>query len=145
MMADLPLEFVDVAGSAKAQCAAEWLKLTVTIAGRHLSVTFLRKALAFEIQCKALGGHSAAVKQLMRCQISNSARNDGAAASKPNVALTPGTQLVREWNGRIYRVLVTDDGFEMDGQTHRSLSAIAKRITGAGWSGPRFFGLNKAK
>ncbi len=145
MMADLPLEFVDIAGSAKAKCAAEWLKLTGTDAGRHLSVTFLRKALAFETQCKALGSHSATVKRQLRCQTSNSARNDGAAASKPNVALTPGTQLVREWNGRIYRVLVKDDGFEMDGQTHRSLSAIAKRITGAGWSGPRFFGLNKAK
>ena len=138
-------ELTDVAMWDKAQCAAEWLKLTGTVAGRHLSVTFLRKALVFENQCKALGGHGAAVKQLMRNQANNTASRSGTVAFKTNVTLTPGTQLVREWNGRIYRVLVTDDGFEMDGQTYRSLSAIAKRITGAGWSGPRFFALNKSK
>ena len=136
-------ELADIAMWDRAQCAAEWLKLTGTVAGRHLSVTFLRKALAFEVQCKALGGHGAAVKQQLRSQATSSIRNDAATTANP--MLTPGTQLVREWNGRIYRVLVTDDGFEMDGLPYRSLNAIAKRITGAGWSGPRFFGLNKAK
>lgn len=52
-----------------------------------------------------------------------------------------GTRLVREWNGRTHVVEVTQDGFVMDGKNYRSLSAIAKRITGAHWSGPRFFGL----
>lgn len=51
----------------------------------------------------------------------------------------PGTRFMREWNGRIHVVDVTDDGFLFDGKTFRSLSAIAKRITGAHWSGPRFF------
>lgn len=127
----------------KAECADAWLKLTGTIAGRHLSPTFLRRALAFETQCKALGGHGAAVKQQLRGMMKNNLERGTAAPSKPT--LTPGSQLVREWNGRIYRVHVTDNGFEMDGQHYRSLSAIAKRITGAGWSGPRFFGLGKAK
>lgn len=131
----------EIATWGMAQCTAEWQKLTGTCAGRHLSVTFLRKALAFEAQCKEMGGHSAAVKQLLRSQIAFIGKNSAAATAKP--LLTPGTQLVREWNGRIYRVRVTDDGFEMDGQLYRSLSAIAKRITGAGWSGPRFFGLSK--
>ena len=53
----------------------------------------------------------------------------------------PGTRLVREWNGRTHIVDVSEDGFVFDGKTYRSLSAIAKRITGAHWSGPRFFGL----
>lgn len=57
--------------------------------------------------------------------------------------LSTGTQLVREWNGRPYRVEVTEAGFELDGKCYSSLSAIAKKITGAHWSGPRFFGLNK--
>ena len=56
-------------------------------------------------------------------------------------ALRPGTRLVREWNGRTHVVDVSEDGFVFDGKTYRSLSAIAKRITGAHWSGPRFFGL----
>ena len=62
-----------------------------------------------------------------------------APASAP--LLRPGVQLMREWNGRTYRVEVTEDGFAMDGRTYASLTAIARRITGAHWSGPRFFGL----
>ena len=58
-----------------------------------------------------------------------------------NVALKPGTHLVREWNGRTYQIEVTRDGYRMDGRTWASLSAIAKHITGTSWSGPRFFGL----
>ncbi|MEY1556659.1 DUF2924 domain-containing protein [Yoonia sp. R2331] len=127
----------------KARCAAEWLKLTGAAPGRHLSATFLRKAIAFEWQCSVMGGQSAGVKRQLRRQIAGGARNGAASAARP--ILTPGTQLVREWNGRIYRVDVTFDGFEMEGQPYQSLSAIAKRITGAGWSGPRFFGLNKAQ
>ncbi len=133
----------EIAKWGKAECADGWLKLTGTVAGRHLSPTFLRRALAFETQCKSLGGHRAAVKQQLRGMRINNLERGTTAPSKPT--LTTGMQLVREWNGRIYRVLVTDDGFEMDDQSYRSLSAIAKRITGAGWSGPRFFGLNKSR
>jgi len=59
----------------------------------------------------------------------------------PAPILRSGTRLVREWNGRTHVVDVGEDGFVFDGKTYRSLSAIAKRITGAHWSGPRFFGL----
>jgi hypothetical protein len=48
---------------------------------------------------------------------------------------------MREWNGRTYQVEATKEGYVLDGTTYRSLSAIAKKITGAHWSGPRFFGL----
>lgn len=56
--------------------------------------------------------------------------------------LKPGVTLVREWNGRTYQVLVQEHGFQMDGKDYSSLTSIAKKITGAKWSGPRFFGLN---
>lgn len=52
-----------------------------------------------------------------------------------------GSRLMREWNGRMHVVDVVADGYRLDGKTYRSLSAVAKRITGAHWSGPRFFGL----
>ncbi len=55
--------------------------------------------------------------------------------------LPPGTRLMREWNGRTYAVDVVTDGFVFDGKTYRSLTAIAKLLTGVQWSGPRFFGL----
>jgi hypothetical protein len=57
-------------------------------------------------------------------------------------ALKPGGRLIREWNGVTHVVDVTETGFLWKGETWRSLSSIAREITGAHWSGPRFFGLN---
>ena len=60
-----------------------------------------------------------------------------------SIVLKTGTTLVREWCGHAHTVLVREDGFEYEGQHYRSLTVIAERITGAHWSGPRFFGLIK--
>lgn len=103
----------------------------------YLSVPFMRKAILYEEQCKALGGLPAATRRALR-QIA--AGEDVSAV--PPAKLSTGAHLVREWNGRTYQVHVTEDGFELDGKQYASLSAIAKHITGATWSGPRFFGLN---
>ena len=70
-------------------------------------------------------------------------REKRGASFDPPSMLKTGTTLVRQWHGHTYAVLVRDDGFEYEGQPYRSLSVIAKRITGAHWSGPRFFGLTK--
>ena len=67
----------------------------------------------------------------------------GAAKPTPSVSLRPGTRLVREWRGVTYTVLVHADGFEWHGRRYRSLTIVAREITGADWSGPRFFGLRK--
>ena len=64
-------------------------------------------------------------------------------AVDPGLVLKIGTTLVRQWRGHTHTVLVHKDGFEHEGQRYRSLSLIAERITGAHWSGPRFFGLTK--
>jgi hypothetical protein len=67
-----------------------------------------------------------------------------ASAGRPDTYRSipsPGARLIREWNGRRYVVEVIEGGFMMDGKHYRSLTAIAFRITGAKWSGPRFFGL----
>ena len=69
---------------------------------------------------------------------------DGAGKTKqrkPRLALLPGTRLIREWQGRRHVVDIVPEGYVFDGKTHRSLSAVAKKITGTQWSGPRFFGL----
>ncbi len=63
--------------------------------------------------------------------------------SRKTVTLTPGTRLIREWNGRTIAVEVRDDGFVWEDRTYRSLSEIAVLVTGAHWSGPRFFGLTR--
>lgn len=102
----------------------------------YLSVPFMQKALCYEAQCKENGRLPAATRRALK-QIAKG----GPDATAPTASLKAGAQLVREWNGRTYQVAVIEGGFEMDGRTWSSLSAIAKHITGATWSGPRFFGV----
>lgn len=64
-----------------------------------------------------------------------------SASAPPTPLLRSGTILVREWHGTTHHVTVVDDGFVWNGQTHRSLSGIARAITGTKWNGPRFFGM----
>ena len=68
----------------------------------------------------------------------------GRDAKKPKQKLTAGTRLIREWNGKDHIVDVVDGGFLFDGETYSSLSKIARAITGAYWSGPRFFGVSRS-
>ena len=116
-----------------------WQAIFGSPAPAYLSVVFLQKAIAHERQCKAKGGLSAASVRALR-QI---AQGRDIAKAIP-LRLSPGSQLVRDWNGRRYQVDVTEEGFRMDGRNWASLSAIAKHITGTAWSGPRFFGLTRA-
>lgn len=93
-----------------------------------------RRFLAFELQARTEGGLPATLR----------ARLDRIAAGeerKASPTLQPGARLLREWNGTTHVVDVLPEGFLWNGAPHRSLSAIARAITGARWSGPRFFGL----
>ena len=102
----------------------------------YLSVGFMRKALTYERQCRAQGGLPASIRR----KLAAIAKGEDRGAT-PGSAIGAGAHLVREWNGRTYRVEVLADGYRMDGRTYRSLSAVARRVTGTAWSGPRFFGL----
>ncbi|MEP4034065.1 DUF2924 domain-containing protein [Roseibium polysiphoniae] len=104
---------------------------------KNLSTVFLARALAFEDQCQ----QTSALKQLLKRVQKELQGSLKTASTGPGLAA--GSHLVREWNGRTYQVEVLDNGFVMDGRTYRSLSAIASKITGTNWSGPRFFGLVK--
>ena len=70
---------------------------------------------------------------------------DGNEAPAPSISLKHGTRLIREWRGVTHSVIVQRGGFEWRGQTYASLTLIAQEITGAHWSGPRFFGLTKRR
>jgi len=103
----------------------------------------LRRSIAHRIQEKAYGGLSASTRRLLDQLVR-------AATAKPNGRLElprrikPGSELVRTWKGKSYRVMVMADGFAHDGKTFASLSEIASEITGTNWNGPRFFGLRSA-
>jgi hypothetical protein len=74
-------------------------------------------------------------------RIAQQFKQTGEATIRARPELRPGTRLIREWQGRTYDVLVLDDGFSWQGMRYRSLSALARKITGTAWSGPLFFGL----
>ena len=99
----------------------------------------LRLGVAYSLQEKKQGGLTRESKRLLRQAIAV-ARQHNVAATPPR-RLAPGTRLVRDWHGIGHTVLVLDEGFEYDGRTWRSLTAIAKAITGTHRNGPRFFGL----
>jgi len=105
---------------------------------KGISRRLLERAAAHEMQVAAFGGLKPKIRRklLSRTTPSDSARSTGSCR---NLAL--GTRLIREWNGRSHTVDVVEDGFEWNGELYRSLSAVAQAITGARWSGPRFFRL----
>jgi Protein of unknown function (DUF2924) len=118
----------------------EWRALYKAEASPHLSRELLVRAVAYRMQEIALGGLGRGCQRQL-LQIAQQFKEIGAATTPRRPELKPGTRLVREWQGRTYDVLVLDDGFCWQGTHHRSLSAIARKITGTAWSGPLFFGL----
>jgi len=99
------------------------------------------RALAHQLQERTEGGASPALRR--RLQVLAGEFEKGGASFDPGIMPKTGTMLVRQWRGHTHTVLVREDGFEYEGQRYRSLTVIAERITGAHWSGPRFFGLTK--
>jgi len=98
------------------------------------------RALANELQERADGGLRAALRRHLQTM----ARElEKATSFAPAIMPKTGTILVRQWRGHTHTVLVGENGFEYEGQHYRSLTVIAEGITGAHWSGPRFFGLTR--
>jgi len=97
-------------------------------------------AVAYGMQELALGGLRAAPQRQLR-QFAQQLKANAEVRIRPGPELKPGTRLLREWRGRTYEVLVLEAGFLCQGTCYRSLSALARKITGTAWSGPLFFGL----
>ena len=110
---------------------------------RAFGPDLLRRSIAHRIQERAFGGLSREHQRLLDQLVK-------AARTKPNGRIElprrikPGSELVRTWNRRTYRVVVLEKGFAWEGRTFSSLSEIALAITGTKWNGPRFFGLRSS-
>lgn len=116
--------------------AERWVAAFGCPAPRSCQAPLLRNALAWQIQMQALRS-SVGSREVDRA--AQGLRR--AACASAATALSPGTRLLREWQGRTHHVTVLTSGFEYDGRSFRSLTAIARAITGTAWSGPLFFGL----
>jgi hypothetical protein len=127
-MARIDDELAALVALPDADLGREWRKVYRSEAPR-LPAGLLRRGIAYRLQERAYGKLSPQVARVL------------ASPGKATPEVTPGTRLVREWNGRTIDVIATEDGMIWEGRTYRSLSAIAREVTGTAWSGPRFFGI----
>ena len=119
---------------------AEWRRLFRKPPPHRLSRDLLIRGIAYKIQEAVHGGPSKPTLRRLKI-LSDQSASSAFGKLERQSAFKPGTKLLREWNGTTHEVHVLADGFEWRGQIYASLSGIAEAITGAHWSGPRFFGL----
>ena len=131
------LQFLDVA-----QLKARWRSLYGTEAPSRFSRDLLMRTVACHMQERALGGLKLTTRRTLR-RVAAAAYAENPLKMEPRRKLEAGSVLIREWGGVKYQVRVLDSGFSFRGQRYRSLSAVARLITGSHWSGPLFFGLKK--
>ena len=105
-----------------------------------IGLDLLKRVIGYRLQERVHGGLAPVVARDLD-RMAKRLVKDGTCGSSR--ALKPGTRLVREWHGRTHHILVLDQGFQFEDRVYRSLTQIAHAITGAKWSGPRFFGLNQ--
>jgi DUF2924 family protein len=116
-----------------------WRTLYGTEPPPRISEDLLRRAIAYRLQERALRGLKPSTRRLLQ-RIAEDARSRPSSAA-PTRKLSAGAVLIREWRGTSHQVTVLEDGVLFRGKRHRSLSEVARKITGNRWSGPLFFGL----
>ena len=124
---------IHLASLDKTALMEQWQQVFAQPAPRYAQATLLRSALAWQLQCQQSGSTDktaqATIRQLRRILL----------VPKAKVYLTPGMRLVREWQENPHHVTVLEKGFDYQGRTYSSLTAITRLITGTPWSGPLFF------
>jgi hypothetical protein len=122
------------------QLRAQWKLLHETEAPPHLSRDLLRRAVAYRMQENVLGGLKPVTRRLLR-RVAEDARVRKPTKVVPTRKVGPNAILIREWGGTRHEVMVVENGAMFRGKRYRSLSQVARVITGSHWSGPLFFGL----
>ncbi len=137
---DITSELTRLEGVVILELRQEWRRLYQTPPPMRLSRDILLRGIVYKLQERVLGGLSKSTLRKLQ-----SADPDGLTMlegrRRPRVSFKPGTRLVREWHDVTHTVIILADGVEWRGQRYRSLSVVAREITDARWSGPRFFGL----
>jgi hypothetical protein len=114
----------------------------------HLERWLLMRVLAYRLQAGACGGLDKSIQRMLASKKKNGANapfDQRAPQTRDGVGLKAGAMLVREWKGQLERVMILEEGFAWNGQTFKSLSQIARAMTGTNWNGHRFFGLRQGK
>ena len=139
---EIPAEVARLDSLALDQLREEWRRLYQTPPPKRLSRDILLRGITYKLQEKAFGGLPKSL--LRKLQSADPGEAPPVPTRRARLSFKPGTRLVREWHGVTHTVVILADGVEWRGQRYRSLSVVAREITGAHWSGPRFFGLTAA-
>ena len=140
---DLEATIRELADLPRPDLTERWRQLYRAAPPKGISRPLLIRAVAYGMQVKRTGGLKPAVRrQLRKLADGGSTR---AAENLNSARIAPGMRLIREWNGSSHVVEAVDGGFVWNGKRYGSLSAVARAITGARWSGPRFFGLESGQ
>ena len=140
---DIPAELTRLDSLALNQLREEWRRLYQTPPPKRLSRDILLRGITYKLQEAAFGGLPKSL--LRKLQSSDPGDSLPVPTRRPRLSFKPGTRLVREWHGVTHTVVILADGVEWRGQRYRSLSVVAREVTGAHWSGPRFFGLTAGR
>jgi hypothetical protein len=124
---------------SRAQLLRRWCELYGKPATRGMRRELMVPFLAYKLQERAYGGLKSKVRAELRRLMKPLGKNSGRDAAH----LKTGTRLLRQWREEMHEVVATSGGYQYRGVCYKSLSRIARQITGTRWSGPVFFGLNK--
>jgi hypothetical protein len=138
---DIGAELSRLEGLTNFELRSEWRRLHSRQPPYSLSRDLLLRGITYKIQERAFGGIPKSV--LRKLSDAASEAPWGVTRKAAPALVKSGTRLVREWNGQTHTVLVHGNGVEWRGKHYKSLSVVAREITGAHWSGPRFFGLDR--
>ena len=139
-MSRLEKDLAALATMPPAQMAERWAAVEEGSVPQ-VPANLLRRLLAQRLQEKRYGKLPLLVaRELERVAAPGSVPS---SLARPPIVLSIGTRLIRQWNGRTITVEVVEGGFAWEERIYRSLSEIAREVTGAHWSGPRFFGLKR--
>ncbi len=145
--ADLCRLVSDLQSLDRRQLLLQWRNHLGGTPPSHLPTWMLMRVLAYRLQAAVLGDLESGLLRRLRgaedreSEAQTSPFANRSPATRDGVGLRPGAMLAREWRGKLERVTVLEDGYAWNGKTYRSLSMIAKAITGTSWNGHRFFGL----
>ena len=144
---EMAVEIGRLAGLDLFALRERWRTLYESEPPQRMSRELMMRAVAYRMQEDAFGGFSRAAKaRLMAASEAGGRSGTKVSRVRTDRIIKPGTKFLREWNGRTHEVIaLADGGFVYRGTVYRSLSAIAREITGTRWSGPVFFGLEAGK
>jgi hypothetical protein len=145
MADDVAGQIKQLASMSRQQLLDLWEKLHRKAAHPKIRRELMIPLLAYRIQEMAYGGLKPSTKSELRRIARDLEKPSGSKELKIRNRIRPGTLLVREWQGETHEVVIVESGYEYRGARYKSLSKIARRITGTQWSGPAFFGLNGSR